>query len=614
MSMKQNHGLLNYLKQGLLIRSIEDRIHGRSPQNDLRKNLRNLYPFVVRHWRKGLIGGLLVFAASVLSFPQPLISRFLVDRVMIEQQINKLAVALLLLAGIILAEKLMNMLQEFYLARFEQTVILDIQQELFGHCMALPKSFFDSQGTGYLTSRIMDDVQGLRWLFSDTVFQMLANGFRLCGGIVFLLYLEWELALCILILFPVVLLLLAYFADRLRALGHQGMERQARLASRIQESLSGIALIKAFSSENRTQRRIRSIIRSILRLSLQQIAVNSTANFAVGILPSAIRGIVLALGAYWIVDGHWTLGTLLAFQAYLGFVFGPAQFLATANLQLQNARAALERVSSVFDIVPEHNSGKGEIVSRLRGEIDFRNVSFSYNGREKVFEKLSFHVSPGQHCAIIGPSGAGKTTLLALLLQFYRPTAGEVLFDGKPSSIYEIRSLRRRIGHVAQATQLISGTIKENLLYGNTGASEEELIGAVTAAGIYEFIRMLPDGFLTRIGENGISLSEGQKQRLSIARALVRNPDILILDEPTSAVDCLNEKSFFQALPAFISNKTLFIATHRPSIIQECDLVLLLDSNPMLMPATQSAWLQSSSCYQSPLAERPEFHAESACL
>jgi subfamily B ATP-binding cassette protein MsbA len=612
--MKHDYGWFDYLKRGLLVRSIEDRIHGRSPHNNVRKSLQNLYPFVVRHWRKGLIGGLLVLAVSVLSFPQPLIGRFLIDRVMIERQIHKLAVAVLLLAGIILAEKLMNLFREFYLARFEQTVILDIQQELFGHCMALPKAFFDSQETGYLMSRVSSDVQGLRWLFSDTIFQMLANGLRLAGGVAFLLYLEWKLALCILILFPGVLLLLTYFADRLRALGHQGMERQARLASRIQESLSAISLIKAFSSEDKTQRRIRSIMRSILRLSLEQTAVNSTANFALGILPSAIRGIVLVLGAYWVVHGHWTLGTLLAFQVYLGFVFGPAQFLATSNLQLQNARAALERVSSVFDIVPEGNSGKGEIASRLSGEVDFRNVSFSYNGRETVFENLTFHVGPGQHCAIIGPSGAGKTTLLGLLLQFYRPTAGKILFDGRASSGYEIRSLRHRIGYVAQTTLLISGTIRENLLYGNADADEEELVSAARAAGIYEYIQMLPDGFLTRIGENGVALSEGQKQRLSIARALVKNPDILILDEPTSAVDRFNEKSFFQALPAYIRNKTLFIATHRYSTIQECDLVLLLDKNRILTVGTHAALLQSSGYYQALLAEEPKLCPECACL
>lgn len=600
--MKHDCGWFGYLKRGLLIRSFENRIPARSPDSGISENLRNLHPFIVRHWRKGLIGGFLVLISALLSFPQPLVGRFLVDTVMIDRQLNYLAISLAGLAGIVLAEKLMNLFQEFYLSRFEETVILDIQQELFGHCLTLPKSFFDAQETGYLMSRISGDVQGLRWLFSDTVFQMLANCLRLAGGIIFLLYLEWKLAVCILVSFPGIVLLLTFFANRLRALGHQGMEQQAQLATHLQESLSAISLIKAYSSEDRTKGRLRSQLKSMLHLSLEQTAVNSTAGFVINIMPAAARGIVLALGAYWVVNGHWTLGTLLAFQIYLGYVFGPAQFLATANLQLQNARAALERVASMFDIVPEENSGKGEVVSRLSGEVDFRNVTFSYNGRETVFDNLSFRVGPGQHYAIVGPSGVGKTTLLSLLLRFYRPTEGEILLDGKPATDYEVQSLRRRIGYVSQTTLLISGTIRQNLLYGNPEASEEELVTATRAAGIYEFVEALPDGFETQIGENGIALSEGQKQRLSLARALVRNPDILVLDEPTSALDRLNENSIFRALPSIVHNKTLFVVTHRLSTVQECDRILLLDQSRILTIGTHRSLLQSNDYYQSLLA------------
>jgi ABC-type multidrug transport system fused ATPase/permease subunit len=272
---------------------------------------------------------------------------------------------------------------------------------------------------------------------------------------------------------------------------------------------------------------------------------------------------------------------------------------------VQNSLAALERVAALFRIAPENNIGSGKEVERLAGEVEFREVSFSYDGTEKVLEEVSFHARPGERLGIVGPSGVGKTTLISLILCFYQPTRGELRFDGEPASAYEVRSLRQRIGYVSQSSLLLSGTIMENLRYGNPEARDEQVFRAAGTADIHRFIEGLPAGYDTLLGDGGISLSEGQRQRVALARALVKEPDILVLDEPTSALDGVTESTVFEALPACIRGKTLFIVSHRGSTMSKTDRVVLLCDGRLTATGSHDALLAGNAYYRELMGQGP---------
>ena len=594
-----------FFKKGLARQPVEDRIGGGSG-GDLRRNLANLRPFLARHWRKGLLGAGLILFTSLLGLPVPLITRYLIDDVILAKNLSLLLGVILVLVGVNLAGVVAGALQQFYFARFEREILLDIQEHLLDRTLRAPKSFFDEKETGYLMSRLVGDVGGLRFFFSSTVVHIVTSILRLVGGVALLFYLRWQLALVVLLALPLLVFLVSYFSRKTRVLSHHAMEQQAQVSRTLQESLASTTLIKSFAAEKRTVAGVVDRMREVMNLGLEQTTVGSAAGISIGMVPEIARVIVLLVGAYWVILGDWTLGSLLAFRSYVGYVYGPAQFLATTNLRFQGALAALERVSALFDIVPEEG---GEPVERLQGAVTFDAVTFSYGGGEPVLQDLSLEVRPGDHVALVGPSGVGKTTLLSLILGFYRPQQGEIRFDGRSARDLDLTALRRRIGYVSQEPHLLSGTIRENLTYGAPAADRDRVERAARAAGIHDFIVSLAGGYEARVGERGVNLSVGQKQRLSIARALLKDPDIVILDEPTSALDGATEHSILSAMADLVGGKTLFVVAHRRATVERARRVVLLNERRVVAVGTHEELLEHNAYYRDLLAaglQRPE--------
>ena len=587
---------IEYLKSGLARKAPEDRIAAGKTYAGIGGSLRRHMPFFRRHWKKGALGAGFILLNALMAFPMPLVSRFVIDDVILGKQLSILPWVLLLMAALALFSRAVGLFQNWFFLRYSQEVTLDIQKQVLDHSFSLPKSFFDRNQTGYLMARMTGDIGGVTWFLSGSLVGILTNILYFIGGLALLFWLEWRLALAALAAVPAYLFALRRFSDRMHALNHAGNEENARYMSRFQETLGSIPLVKAFAAEDRAVGGIMNGLRQVYRISAERSVVGSVTGLALSSTPSLVNFVVFAVGAWWVITGHWSLGSLFAFQAYLGRVFGPAQSLASTGLQMQSIRASLERLTALLDVAPE--TGGGQRVESLRGEVEFRNVSFAYDPANPVLEDVSFHVRAGERVGIVGPSGAGKTTLLSLLLRFYSPTGGEVLYDGRPAGDDDVRSLRQRIGYVSQSPLLLSGTILENLRYGNPGASLEQVTRACRAAGIHEFITGLPGGYESEVGERGVNLSEGQKQRLAIARALVKEPDILVLDEPTASLDGLTERSIFEALPRETRGKTLFVVAHRLSTVVDCDRILVLNENRLVAEGKHGELLQTNDYYR----------------